>query len=108
MKKGRIIPPVTYETAGELHRGPGGTPVDVEYQLWVTGPDDAGGSVRIGDDPVPGHRFMGDPASVFSGNQICVLETGTGHRVHVFFTDAAGRFRCCDTGEAKDAVAAGG
>lgn len=62
MKKGWIMPPVTYETAGELHRGADRRPeraIEVDYELFATGPDDAGGRIRIGYDPTPADQFIG-------------------------------------------------
>ena len=96
MKKGRVIP----HTSGE--------PIEVEYSLWVTGNDDAGGRIRIGDDPVPGSRFMRRPASVIAGTANCVLETAGDVRVRIFFTSTDGTFACQLADEAKDALAAGG
>jgi hypothetical protein len=96
MKNGRIIPNAT------------GEPVEVEYELWVTGLDDAGGRIRIGDDPTPGDRFMGDPASVAPGDLTCILETATGGKVHIFFKSANGTFVCQFADEAREALAAGG
>ena len=96
MKNGRVIPNATGEA------------VQVEYDLWVTGRNDAGGRIRIGDDPVPGHRFMGAPAAAFPGNVNCVLETAGGIPVHIFFTKSDGTFVCQLADEARDALSAGG
>ena len=95
MKIGRVIPS-------------DGSAVQVEYELWVVGRDDAGGRIQIGSDPVPGHRFMGDPASVFSGDLNCVLETASSVRVSIFFKNADGAFRCANADEAEEALKAGG
>lgn len=111
MKKGWIMPPVTYETAGELHRGADRRPeraIEVDYELFATGPDDAGGRIRIGDDPTPADQFMGGPASVFTGNQIYVLQTASGHEVRIFFTNADGTFVCQLADEAQRALDAAG
>jgi hypothetical protein len=79
----------------------------VEYELWVNGPDDARGRVRIGNDPAPSYRFIGDASSFFSGDQVCVLETVNGSRVSIFFNSSNGTFVCELADEAKAALAAG-
>jgi hypothetical protein len=95
VKIGRVIP-------GD------GSPVQVEYELWVADRDNAGGRIQIGSDPVPGHRFMGDPASVFPGDLNCVLETASSVRVSIFLKNADGTFRCANADEAREALKAGG
>lgn len=94
MKKGHVTP-----NAGST------APVDVEYELRVFGPDDARGRVRIGDDPMPGARFMGDPSSAL-GDPNCILETAKGIKIQIFFTNSDGTFVCCLADEAKAALEA--
>ena len=96
MKNGRIIPKAS------------GVPVEVEYDLWVAGPDDAGGRIRIGNNPAPVYRFMGNPASVFPADVTCFLETAGGVKVAIFFTNSNGAFLCQVADEAKAALATGG
>ncbi len=93
---------------GKITQSDSSTSVDVEYTLSVWGVDDAGGIIRIGDDPSPGARFMGNSASVFPGNLNYVLETESGKAVSVFFKNSNGEFVCSLADEAKDALAAGG
>jgi hypothetical protein len=96
MKQGSVI----RNTTGERY--------DVEYKLWCSGPDDAGGHIRIGDDPMPGDRFMGSPVSAIPGDLTCVLETASGKKVRIFFTQASGTFVCQIADEAREALESGG
>jgi hypothetical protein len=95
MKNGRI----TSDANGES--------VEVEYELWVTESDDAGGRIRIGDDLMPGNRFMSDPTSALPGNLNYVLVTVNGSRVQIFFENSNGTFVCQVAEEARKALAAG-
>lgn len=92
MLRGRVIPAQ-------------GEPVDVEYDLWIRGLDDAGGSIRIDNDPVPGVRFMGQADSVSQGNLVCTLETESGMSVLIFFTNSDGTFVCQLADQAREALA---
>lgn len=93
---------------GRLTQGAMGLSVDVEYTLRLRGPDDAFGKIQIGNDPVPGARFMGDPTSAFPGDMTCILETASGVQVSVFLTSAEGHFDCKFADEARAALDAGG
>ena len=90
---------VTNQT-GAIHETTGEKLADVVYSLTHAGRDDAYGSIAIGDDPVPGSQFMGDPA-LAGGQKTFHLVTSNGMKVEIWFKSNTGAFVCVLADQAK-------
>ena len=91
---------------GTIHDIVGDWLADVEFDLWRTGSDIAMGRIWVEGKPEPASHFFRDPAAV-EDKAPFLLVSGSGVKIEILFTNAAGTFTCAISDEVIEAALGG-